>query len=94
MNRSYQRTLIILAITFIFTGCFFDDDQTAATSSSTVEIEVDKLQFQTIVVEGCEYLILERDRNNPHEGFGFMAHKGNCSNHIHQYSHPDSTRNN
>ena len=94
MNRSNQRILIVLAISFIFTGCFIDEDRSSVTSSSTVKIEVDQLKFQTIVIDGCEYLILERDRNNPHEGFGFMAHKGNCGNLVHQYSHPDSTRNN
>ena len=33
--------------------------------------------FNTITVDGEDYLILERDRNNPHEGFGFMALRGN-----------------
>ncbi|MEQ9297398.1 MAG: hypothetical protein RIF33_02495 [Cyclobacteriaceae bacterium] len=33
--------------------------------------------FNRIVVDGVEYLILERDRNNPHEGFGFMAFRAN-----------------
>ncbi len=32
--------------------------------------------FDTIMVGGIKYLILERDRNNPHEGFGFMALSG------------------
>jgi len=32
--------------------------------------------FDQIAIDGCEYYILERDRNNPHEGFGFMALKG------------------
>lgn len=33
--------------------------------------------FDTIVVDGIEYLILEKDNNNPHEGFGFMAFRAN-----------------
>jgi hypothetical protein len=33
--------------------------------------------FQQIWLEDMQYFILERDRNNPHEGFGFMALKGN-----------------
>lgn len=32
--------------------------------------------FDGVTIDGLEYLILERDRNNPHEGFGFMALKG------------------
>lgn len=33
--------------------------------------------FDEVAVDGSKYIILERDRNNPHEGFGFMALKGN-----------------
>ncbi len=33
--------------------------------------------FDMINVDGIEYLILEKDNNNPHEGFGFMAFRGN-----------------
>lgn len=33
--------------------------------------------FDRIEVDAIEYLILEKDNNNPHEGFGFMAMRGN-----------------
>ncbi|MDW3192830.1 MAG: hypothetical protein R8G66_10705 [Cytophagales bacterium] len=33
--------------------------------------------FDPIQVDGVDYLILERDNNNPHEGFGFMAFRAN-----------------
>ena len=36
-----------------------------------------KYHFDKISVDGIEYLILSRDNNNPHEGFGFMAFRGN-----------------
>ena len=29
--------------------------------------------FDTVIIESNKYFIMERDRNNPHEGFGFMA---------------------
>lgn len=35
--------------------------------------------FDEVEIDGNEYFILERDRNNPHEGFGFMAMKANKS---------------
>ena len=38
----------------------------------TIESE----HFDTIRVGNVEYLLMERDRNNPHEGFGFMALNG------------------
>lgn len=33
--------------------------------------------FDKVKVDGVEYLILEKDNNNPHEGFGFMAFRAN-----------------
>jgi hypothetical protein len=36
-----------------------------------------EMHFDRIVVDGIEYLILEKDYNNPHEGFGFMAFRAN-----------------
>lgn len=35
------------------------------------------MHFDKITVDGIEYLILEKDNNNPHEGFGFMAFRAN-----------------
>lgn len=32
--------------------------------------------FDSVMINGEVYYIMERDRNNPHEGFGFMALKG------------------
>ena len=36
-----------------------------------------QFHFDKIQVDGVEYLILEKDNNNPHEGFGFMAFRAN-----------------
>lgn len=33
--------------------------------------------FTKVIVDGVEYLMMERDNNNPHEGFGFMAFRAN-----------------
>ena len=33
--------------------------------------------FTKIEVDGVEYILTERDNNNPHEGFGFMAFRAN-----------------
>lgn len=35
------------------------------------------VSFSKVNVDGIEYLMLERDNNNPHEGFGFMAFRAN-----------------
>jgi len=37
----------------------------------------DDSHFTKVTVDGVEYLMMERDNNNPHEGFGFMAFRAN-----------------
>ncbi|MBC6427053.1 MAG: hypothetical protein GDA51_11455 [Ekhidna sp.] len=37
----------------------------------------DNSHFTKVTVDGVEYLMMERDNNNPHEGFGFMAFRAN-----------------
>lgn len=41
-----------------------------------VNEDFQNFHFNRIVYDGVEYLITERDNNNPHEGFGFMAFSG------------------
>ncbi|MCR9251602.1 MAG: hypothetical protein NXI20_14340 [bacterium] len=65
----------LVAVFGIFTGC--KNREVNPESSMTREIHINTpSHFQRIKVGGIEYLILERDRNNPHEGFGFMAISG------------------
>ena len=42
-----------------------------------VNEDFENFHFNTITYDGVEYLITERDNNNPHEGFGFMAFRAN-----------------
>lgn len=44
---------------------------------------IPKDHFETIVFEGCEYLIYKEEPDS-NSAFGFMAHKGNCRNPIHE----------
>jgi hypothetical protein len=41
--------------------------------------------FETIVIDGCEYIVFTESFNHAAKGYGFMAHKGNCKNNIHIY---------
>lgn len=43
-----------------------------------------KTGYQTVEIEGCEYIFYSEQQG--YSGFGFMAHKGNCKNPIHQHS--------
>ena len=42
-----------------------------------VKDNFDDSHFTKVVVDGVEYIMMERDNNNPHEGFGFMAFRAN-----------------
>jgi hypothetical protein len=47
-------------------------------------IFLEDLEAHMLVLEyeGCQYLVAKRDQGT--KGHGFMAHKGNCTNPIHQ----------
>ena len=75
---------IFLALFFIF-SC---ENREVSLGYSMEEVEMSSFahKFHVLEIDGCHYLFLELDRNNPHEGFGFFAHRGNCPNPIHKYN--------
>ncbi|WP_109830408.1 hypothetical protein [Reichenbachiella versicolor] len=69
---------VFSSLYFLLTGCVENKDVNSSYGPNFREIHEDiHFHFDEVVVDGNKYLILERDRNNPHEGFGFMALKGN-----------------
>ena len=42
-------------------------------------------RIKVITYDDCEYLIY-KDEADGNSGYGFMAHKGNCSNPIHRHN--------
>ncbi|CAN0077286.1 unnamed protein product [Chrysoparadoxa australica] len=67
----------LLALSVCFTSCK-NRDINEGEQFKPREIHEDIVfHFDTILVDGIEYLILEKDNNNPHEGFGFMAFRAN-----------------
>ncbi|HHP7241435.1 MAG TPA: hypothetical protein ACFCUD_07165 [Cyclobacteriaceae bacterium] len=72
------RLIISLCILFAVFGCTNRDVNPVDSASREIHEDIE-FHFDEIQVDGEPYLILERDRNNPHEGFGFMAWKGNRS---------------
>jgi hypothetical protein len=68
---------VILLVLIISFGC---ENQSLSEDEkfSTREIHENvQWHFDKIEVDGAEYLILEKDNNNPHEGFGFMSIRAN-----------------
>lgn len=40
---------------------------------------------EVVVIDGCEYIIY-KETSGSNQGYGFMAHKGNCKNPIHKHN--------
>ena len=64
-------------ITLMFTGCKNKSINEGDVFKAKELHENITFHFDPIEVDGVDYLILERDNNNPHEGFGFMAFRAN-----------------
>ena len=73
-----MRTTLVFFVVLIASNACKNRDVNYGEGPNFSEIHEDiQYHFDQIAIEGSEYFILERDRNNPHEGFGFMALKGN-----------------
>ena len=77
------RLLIFLWIVFCLSSCACENREVnPETGPDFSEIHENiEYHFDKIKIDGNEYFILERDRNNPHEGFGFMALNGSKFSH-------------
>lgn len=77
-------TILILTV---LTSCNLQDAKTDNGNSeiSTIEQEIKNIsvnKLSVIVYDGCEYIIYKEDKA-ANSSYGFMTHKGNCSNPIH-----------
>lgn len=70
--------LTALILVLLFSSCKNRDiNEGEEFKPREVNEDYQNFHFNKIVYDGVEYLITERDNNNPHEGFGFMAYKAN-----------------
>ncbi|MFH6981946.1 hypothetical protein [Marinoscillum sp. 108] len=75
--KTYRRLAITIVTVLTIYGCE-NRDINEGEAFRPREIHEDIVfNFDKITVDGIEYLILEKDNNNPHEGFGFMAFRAN-----------------
>lgn len=78
-----SRLLIFLLVVFFLSSCACENREVnPETGPDFSEIHENmEYHFDRVKIDGNEYFILERDRNNPHEGFGFMALNGSKFGH-------------
>lgn len=77
-----------MLVLIVIASCNLQDDITEINSSEKSSIEqkiknIPENKASVIVYDGCEYIIYKEDKDS-NSSYGFMAHKGNCSNPIHQ----------
>ena len=75
--RLHKIVICILAAPLIFSGCKNRPINEGEAFKPKERHENITFHCDPIEVDGVDYLILERDNNNPHEGFGFMAFRAN-----------------
>lgn len=72
-----QSKLILLLLIIAFSCRNRDLNEGEEFRPRVLQDNFEDSHFTKVTVDGVEYLMLERDNNNPHEGFGFMAFRGN-----------------
>lgn len=73
-----KKLAIILSFPLAFTACQNKDiNEGEEFRPRALHENFEEFEFSVVNVEGVDYWIMERDNNNPHEGFGFMALRGN-----------------
>ncbi|MFY0605317.1 MAG: hypothetical protein JXR10_01295 [Cyclobacteriaceae bacterium] len=79
MRLPHNLTLLIVTVSsLVFVSSCENRDLNEGEAFKPREIHENIIfNFDKITVDGIEYLILEKDNNNPHEGFGFMAFRAN-----------------
>jgi hypothetical protein len=78
MRLKVSRTVTVLFLILLVIGCKNRDiNEGEQFKPREINEDYSKFHFNRITYDGVEYLITERDNNNPHEGFGFMALSGN-----------------
>lgn len=85
MMKIFPSMMLVL---IVIASCNLQDDITEINSSEKSSIEqkiknIPENKVSLIVYDGCEYIIYKEDKDS-NSSYGFMAHKGNCSNPIHQ----------
>lgn len=73
-----KKLITILSFSLLLLGCQNHDiNEGEEFRLRAVKDSFDNVEFAKVTVDGVEYLMMERDNNNPHEGFGFMAFRAN-----------------
>lgn len=87
MMKKFASSILILTV---LASCSLQDEKTdnLNTEKTSVEQQIKNVpsnKIEVVVYDGCEYIILKEDEDQ-NSSYGFMAHKGNCSNLTHEHN--------
>lgn len=92
--------LNILMVAVIYIFCNSCSDKVKKEEDSILEKttendlhNITKGDVEIIIIDGCEYIVY-KETDGANKAFGFMSHKGNCTNPIHIYNNIDTVLNN
>lgn len=83
-----MKNLLPVIVTFLLllVGCEqqhkSEEDNSVEHGTEIAIHSVKEGDVEIISVDGCEYIVYKEAEGTNH-GYGYMAHKGNCSNPIH-----------
>lgn len=85
-----MKTKSLLMLMFVILSCQTNIDNEQITNDNPISTdekikEIPTHKIKVINYDGCEYLIY-KDEVDANTDYGFMAHKGNCSNSIHGHN--------
>ena len=73
-----MKKLIIICVALSILSCENRDiNEGEEFRPRAVNDSFEDTHFTKVTIDGVEYIMTERDNNNPHEGFGFMAFRAN-----------------
>ncbi len=72
-----KNVAIFIMLIFTFSCRNRDINEGEEFRPRAVQDSFDDSHFTKVTIDGVEYIMMERDNNNPHEGFGFMAFRAN-----------------
>lgn len=81
MIKNTFSLLLIVSISFSCSVKDIDGEGGLPEVKTKAEFNIENVEVVTI--DSCEYIIIREDKDQ-NSSYGFMSHKGNCSNPIHR----------
>ena len=86
--------LIILATICVLSSC--EQPLTLETGGEELKPQLNNVthkniagHYEVLLIDNCQYILFS-EKVGINLGYGYLSHKGNCSNSIHLYQNPDT----